>query len=382
MENPLLIEEDEEYSAIARLIELGRQKSYVTIDDILHFFPEAEQDVEQLEEAFAALLSAGVAFVEDTPTGEPPEEELAAVEEAEAEAGPEVNLDDYLANIDTDDTIGLYLKEVSRVPLLTANEEVELAQRIERGRMAREELARGNVSPRRRQELRRLIEDGWAAREHLITANSRLVISVAKKYMGRGVPFLDLIQEGNIGLIRATKKFDYRRGHKFSTYATWWIRQAVTRAIADQGRTIRVPVHMGDQINKLLRVQHQLTQRLGREPSVEELADALEVPPKKVENMIQVARRPLSLETPTDDEEDSVLGDFIEDDEAAPPDDTATYNLLREHLSEVLNGLPRGRCAFYNCATACSMAKPIPSRKSDARWVSPASASARSRLRH
>jgi RNA polymerase primary sigma factor len=342
MENPLLIEEDEEYSAIARLIELGRQKSYVTIDDILHFFPEAEQDVEQLEEAFAALLSAGVAFVEDAPTGEPPEDELAAAEEAEAEAEaePEVSLDDYLANIDTDDTIGLYLKEVSRVPLLTANEEVELAQRIERGRMAREELARGNVSPRRRMELRRLIEDGWAAREHLITANSRLVISVAKKYMGRGVPFLDLIQEGNIGLIRATKKFDYRRGHKFSTYATWWIRQAVTRAIADQGRTIRVPVHMGDQINKLLRVQHQLTQRLGREPSVEELADALEVPPKKVENMIQVARRPLSLETPTDDEEDSVLGDFIEDDEAAPPDDTATYNLLREHLSEVLNGLP------------------------------------------
>ncbi|MCJ7584698.1 MAG: sigma-70 family RNA polymerase sigma factor [Anaerolineales bacterium] len=336
MENPLLIVEEEEYSVVARLIALGRQKTYVTIDDILHFFPEAEQDVVQLEEAFAALLSAGVPFVEDTPTGEPPEEELAAAEEVE----PELSLDDYLANIDTDDTIGLYLKEVSRVPLLTATEEVELAQRIEHGRMAREELARGKVSPRRHTELRRMIEDGWAAREHLITANSRLVISVAKKYMGRGVPFLDLIQEGNIGLIRATKKFDYRRGHKFSTYATWWIRQAVTRAIADQGRTIRVPVHMGDQINKLLRVQHQLTQRLGREPSVEELADALEVPPKKVENMIQVARRPLSLETPTDDEEDSVLGDFIEDDEAAPPDETATYNLLREHLGEVLNGLP------------------------------------------
>jgi RNA polymerase primary sigma factor len=340
MENPLLLEEEEEYSAIARLIELGRQKSYVTIDDILHFFPEAEQDVEQLEEAFAALLSAGVAFVEDSPGIEPPEEELIAAEDTLVEVEPEIPIDDYLANIDTDDTIGLYLKEVSRVPLLTAVEEVELAQRIERGRMAREELARGNVSPRRRIELRKLIEDGWAAREHLITANSRLVISVAKKYMGRGVPFLDLIQEGNIGLIRATKKFDYRRGHKFSTYATWWIRQAVTRAIADQGRTIRVPVHMGDQINKLLRVQHQLTQKLGREPSVEELADALEVPPKKVENMIQVARRPLSLETPTDDEEDSVLGDFIEDDEAIPPDDTATYNLLREHLGEVLNGLP------------------------------------------
>ena len=336
IENPLLIVE-EEYPAVAQLIVMGRQKGYVTIDDILHFFPEAEQDVEQLEEAFSALLSAGIPFVEDVPNGEPPEEELVA-EEAEVE--PDISLDDYLANIDTDDMIGLYLKEVSRVPLLTAVEEVELAQRIERGRMAREELARGNVSPRRRMELRRLIEDGWSAREHLITANSRLVISVAKKYMGRGVPFLDLIQEGNIGLIRATKKFDYRRGHKFSTYATWWIRQAVTRAIADQGRTIRVPVHMGDQINKLLRVQHQLTQRLGRDPSVEELANALEVPPKKVENMIQVARRPLSLETPTDDEEDSVLGDFIEDDEAAPPDDAATYNLLREHLGEVLNGLP------------------------------------------
>ncbi|MEJ5202628.1 MAG: sigma-70 family RNA polymerase sigma factor [Anaerolineales bacterium] len=336
----IVLDEEEEYPAIARLIELGRQKSYVTIDDILHFFPEAEQDVEQLEEAFAALMSAGIPYVEDTALEGPTDEELelGEVEEAE-EPGREISFDD-LANIDTDDTIGLYLKEVSRVPLLTAEEEVELAQRIERGRMAREELARLNVSSRRRAELRKLIEDGWAAREHLITANSRLVISVAKKYMGRGVPFLDLIQEGNIGLIRATKKFDYRRGHKFSTYATWWIRQAVTRAIADQGRTIRVPVHMGDQINKLLRVQHQLTQRLGREPSVDELAIALDVPPKKVENMIQVARRPLSLETPTDDEEDSVLGDFIEDDEAPPPDDTATYNLLREHLEEVLNTLP------------------------------------------
>ena len=341
MDDPLINvvdEEDEEYPAIARLVELGRQKTFVTIDDILHFFPDAEQDIEQLEEAFAALMSAGVPYVEDdTNLEEPSEDELAGGEGEETER--QIQIDD-LENIDTDDTIGLYLKEVSRVPLLTAEEEVELAQRIERGRMAREELARANVSIRRRTELRRLIEDGWTAREHLITANSRLVISVAKKYMGRGVPFLDLIQEGNIGLIRATKKFDYRRGHKFSTYATWWIRQAVTRAIADQGRTIRVPVHMGDQINKLLRVQHQLTQRLGREPSVDELALALEVPPKKVENMIQVARRPLSLETPTDDEEDSVLGDFIEDVETAPPDDSATYNLLREHLEEVLNSLP------------------------------------------
>ncbi|HOE34740.1 MAG: sigma-70 family RNA polymerase sigma factor [Chloroflexi bacterium] len=330
-----VLDDDRESSALERLLEFGRKKTYVTYDDILQFFPDAEQDLDQLEEAYTALLGAGINYTEETSSQEEPSEtELSDV------IGEEGALDD-LANIDTDDTIGLYLKEVSRVPLLhDIEEEQELAQRIERGRLAREELAKGNIGPKKRMELRALIEDGWAAREHLITANSRLVISVAKKYMGRGVPFLDLIQEGNIGLIRATKKFEYQRGHKFSTYATWWIRQAVTRAIADQGRTIRVPVHMGDQINKLLRVQHQLTQKLGRDPSVEELAEALEVPPKKVENMIQVARRPLSLETPTDDEEDSVLGDFIEDDEAPPPDDTATYNLLRSHLDEVLETLP------------------------------------------
>lgn len=327
------VEDEKEFPALTKLLELGRKKGYVTIDDILQFFPDAEQDIDQLEEAFAALQSAGIPYIEDTSVlDEPVEEELSDLDEEK--------ISDDLANIDTDDTIGLYLKEVSRVPLLIASEEVDLAQRIEKGRIAREELAQGTISPKRRIELRQDIEDGWAAREHLITANSRLVISVAKKYMGRGVPFLDLIQEGNIGLIRATKKFEYRRGHKFSTYATWWIRQAVTRAIADQGRTIRVPVHMGDQINKLLRAQHQLTQKLGRDPSVEELAESLEVPPKKVENMIQVARRPLSLETPTDDEEDSVLGDFIEDDEAPPPDDTATYNLLKEHLEDVLESLP------------------------------------------
>jgi len=332
-----VLDDERDSSALERLLEFGRKKKYVTYDDILHFFPDAEQDLDQLEEAYTALLGAGISYTEeDSVSEEPSEEELSEDLEDEEEA----ILDD-LANIDTDDTIGLYLKEVSRVPLLSdINEERALAIRIERGKLAREELARGNVSPKRRLELRQQIEDGWEAREHLITANSRLVISVAKKYMGRGVPFLDLIQEGNIGLIRATKKFEYQRGHKFSTYATWWIRQAVTRAIADQGRTIRVPVHMGDQINKLLRTQHQLTQKLGREPTVEEMAEALEVPPKKVENMIQVARRPLSLETPTDDEEDSVLGDFIEDDEAPPPDDTATYNLLREHLEEVLETLP------------------------------------------
>ena len=341
MSDKNLIDVQEKASpGIIKLLALGRKKGFVTFDDILNFFPTAEEDVEQLEEAFAALLSAGVSFIEDASLPGPSDKEVEDADEVDEEKVDQSPVEDYLANIDTSDTIGLYLKEVSRVPLLTAEEEVELAQRIERGRMAREELATGHVTTKRRSELRAMIEDGWAAREHLITANSRLVISVAKKYMGRGVPFLDLIQEGNIGLIRATKKFDYRRGHKFSTYATWWIRQAVTRAIADQGRTIRVPVHMGDQINKLLRVQHQLTQKLGRGPTVEELAETLEVPPKKVENMIQVARRPLSLETPTDNEEDSVLGDFIEDEDSPPPDDTATHHLLQDHLVEVMDNLP------------------------------------------
>jgi RNA polymerase primary sigma factor len=332
---------NEEVPAVIQLITHGKSKGYVTIDDILHYFPDAEQDVDQLEEAFAALLNAGIPYVEDEKLVDPADEDLSGDDDSDDGNNRVMSLDDnHLSSIDTDDMIGLYLKEVGRVPLLTAIQEVELAQRIELGRMARQELARGHVTELRRKELRRLIEDGWLAREHLITANSRLVISVAKKYMGRGVPFLDLIQEGNIGLIRAAKKFDYHRGHKFSTYATWWIRQAVTRAIADQGRTIRIPVHMGDQINKLLRIQHKITQTLGREPSIDELADALSVSPKKVENMIQVARRPLSLETPTDDEDDSVLADFIEDRDATPPDDIAAVNLLREHLDEVLYNLP------------------------------------------
>lgn len=329
----------ESASPLESLIQLGqtREESYVTLDEIIRIFPEAEEDVEQLEDVFATLLSFRINYVESAPVSEPSEEELAATEEAEAE--PELNLDDYLANIDTDNPISLYLKEISRVPLLTHEEEISLSQRMEQGRLAREELAQGDIESKRKQELKLLINDGWAAREHLITANTRLAVSVAKKYMGRGVHFLDLIQEGNTGLIRATKKYDWRRGHRFSTYATWWIRQAVSRAIADQGRTIRLPVHMHDQINKLLRVQHQLTQRLGRDPTVEELAEALQKSPEKVAVMLQVARRPLSLQAPTDDEESSELGDFIEDDEIAP-DDTAAYNLLREHINEVLNGLP------------------------------------------
>lgn len=336
-------EENTDYALLTRLIGLGRRQGYVTIEDILHLFPEAEQEAEQLEDIFAAMQEAGIPYVDETAADEEPPVEVLSVDghESQAKTLPgNVEEEDFLANIDINDTVGLYIKEAARVPLLTYEEELELSQRVEHGRLAREELAKGNVSDRRRTELLRLIEDGWAARERLITANSRLVISVAKKYMGLGVPFLDLIQEGNIGLMRAAKKFDFRRGFKFSTYATWWIRQAVTRAIADQSRTIRVPVHMGDQISKMLRTQHRLKQQLSRDPTIDELAETLGVTTEKVENMIQVAKRPISLQTPVGEEEDEVLGDFIEDQDAPPPDETATYNLLRKHLEEILDRLP------------------------------------------
>jgi RNA polymerase primary sigma factor len=241
---------------------------------------------------------------------------------------------------DANDPVALYLQEVSKVPLLTHDEEISLSKRIEAGREARAILADGPVSKQTSVELVRSVEDGWAAREHIITANFRLVISVSKKYVGRGVPFLDLIQEGNIGLIRATKKFDYRRGFRFSTYATWWIRQAISRCVADQGRTIRVPVHMGDQINRLRRFSHKLTQQLGREPSVDELAETLNVTPKKVEELLQVAQRPLSLELPADDDEDHELGDYTPDKLLPAPADKVTEKIMREHLREVLNTLP------------------------------------------
>jgi RNA polymerase primary sigma factor len=265
------------------------------------------------------------------------DEDLDQTDEAIAQ---ESYLDIITDTIATDDTIGLYLKEIGQVPLLTADEEITLAKRMEAGRLAQSKLNRPANGSEEQSRLKKIVADGLAAREHLIRANSRLVISIAKRYIGRGVPFLDLIQEGNIGLVRTTDKFDYRLGNKFSTYATWWIRQAVTRAIADQSRTIRVPVHMGDQINRLMRTSHQLTQRLGHEPSIEELANAMNIPQDKAEEMLRVARHPLSLEMPTDDEGDNELGDFIEDDDSSTPDDEAGAALLRDLLLEMLQDLP------------------------------------------
>jgi RNA polymerase primary sigma factor len=329
-------EGQQEPTAIERLLELGRSQGYVTYDDVMEAIPEAELNIEQLEDALATLIEIGIE-ISDAELEEP------VVEEEEPKDKERIEIaaaDIDLTAIDIDDSISLYLKEIGRIPLLTAEQEVSLAKRMEAGRHAKRRMSKnGRLSQARREELAWTVRDGKAAQEHLIKANSRLVVSVAKKYVGRGVPFLDLIQEGNIGLIRAVNKFDYRRGYKFSTYATWWIRQAVTRAIADQGRTIRVPVHMYEQINRLARVSRQLVQELGRDPTVEEIAGELGVSPKKVERTIKVSQRPLSLEMPVGEEDDSFLGDFIEDSDAPSPTDQASQQLLRDQIEDIFVSL-------------------------------------------
>lgn len=243
-----------------------------------------------------------------------------------------------LTEIASNDTVGLYLKEMARVPLLSTEEEVSLAMRLEAGRGAEKKL-RKTPEHSRATEWKFLIQDGILAREHLIKANTRLVVSIAKKYMSRGVPFLDLIQEGNLGLMKAVEKFDYRRGFRFSTYATWWIRQTITRAIADQGRTIRVPVHMSDRIRKLYRVARDLEQTKGCKPSIEEIAEVMECEPRKVQWMLKVSWQPLSLEHPVGEDEDSELGNFIENDLEPTPSDSAYGKLLKEKIEELLNTL-------------------------------------------
>jgi RNA polymerase primary sigma factor len=318
-------EMEPELSGKEYLLAKASERGFVTYNDILAVFPHAEENLEELEEVLSTLIEAGV--------------EIGALEE-ETEGEDEANREARFDTITADDTIGLYFKEIGQVPLLTAEEEITLAKRMEAGKLAQKKLNQNNAGPTERARLNKVVRDGLAAREHLIRANSRLVISVAKKYIGRGVPFLDLIQEGNIGLVRTTDKFDYRRGNKFSTYATWWIRQAVTRAIADQSRTIRVPVHMGDQINKLMRTSHRLTQELGHEPTSAELANAMDITQRKAEDMLRAARHPLSLEMPTDSESESELGDFIEDRDIPTPDDAVNASLLQELLHEMLQDLP------------------------------------------
>jgi RNA polymerase primary sigma factor len=335
-EAPAGEQEGREWTAIEHLVELGRTQGYVTYDDVMEAVPDAELHIEQLEDALATLIEMNIE-INDTDLDESDAKEEGNKKEDVLDS---VAVDVDLSAIDIDDSISLYLKEIGRIPLLTAEQEVNLAMRMEAGRDARKSLGKSDgLGEAEYRQLWAIARDGQAAQEHLTKANSRLVVSVAKKYVGRGVPFLDLIQEGNIGLIRAVKKFDYRRGYKFSTYATWWIRQAVTRAIADQGRTIRVPVHMYEQINRLARASRQLVQELGRDPTMEEIAEALGVSAKKVERTIKVSQRPLSLEMPVGEEDDSFLGDFIEDNDAPSPTDQASHQLLRDQIEEIFGSL-------------------------------------------
>jgi RNA polymerase primary sigma factor len=318
--------------AFAALVEKGDYQGYITTEDIVSIFPEAEDTDGRLEKLRAFFRGAGIEVYED-------------LNQVPSHLRPDAVLDDAesfdLSAISSDDTVGLYLKEMARVPLLTTQEEVDLATRIERGKASGGRLAKlnGNCTPKKRAELMGHVQDSRAARDHLIKANTRLVVSIAKKYMGRGVPFLDLIQEGNLGLMKAVEKFDYHRGYRFSTYATWWIRQTITRAIADQGRTIRVPVHMSDRIRRLYKVARELEQDRGRKATPEEIADVMEVDSRKVQWMMRVSWRPLSLETPVGEEEDSELGAFVEDDTTPTPTQSAYQNLLREKIEEVLSTL-------------------------------------------
>jgi len=319
---------------LSMLLEKADVQGYLTTEDLMEFYPDVSKDAEHIEAVVVALRRRGVEILDN-------DNELELIESESSLPTSDFDAFSNLENISSDDTIGLYLKEMSRVPLLGLEEEMNIAKRIELGRSSKRELDGASAESEQRESLQYNIEDGIQAREHLIKANTRLVVSVAKRYMGRGVPFLDLIQEGNLGLMKAVEKFDYHRGFRFSTYATWWIRQTITRSIADQGRTIRVPVHMVDRIRQLYKLTHEMEQELGRVPTNEELASKLEVPLNKVEWMLRVSWLPLSLESPiNDDEEDSELGQFVEDQLTPTPIQSAYAKLLREKIEEVLDTLP------------------------------------------
>lgn len=298
-----------------KLLETAKKRGVITYHEIMERLSPFDQDPDQIDEFFEQLAEQGIEVINES------EEDLDMADLDADLVSDDVPSDDYLWDDDQlvppgvkiNDPVRMYLKEIGRVPLLSAEEEIELAKRIEQG--------------------------DQEAKKRLAEANLRLVVSIAKRYVGRGMLFLDLIQEGNMGLLKAVEKFDYRKGYKFSTYATWWIRQAITRAIADQARTIRIPVHMVETINKLIRVSRQLLQELGREPTAEEIAKEMDLTPEKVREIIKIAQEPVSLETPIGEEDDSHLGDFIEDQDALAPSDAAAYELLKEQLEDVLDTL-------------------------------------------
>ena len=301
--------ENNKKNVISNLLEAGKAKGKLSTKDITDALEELDYDVEQVDKLYSMLEGQNIEIVEE---GASLDDDIDDLDVDSHDNDDALDLS-FVDGVNIDDPVKVYLKEIGRVPLLTSEEEVELAQR----------MAEGDA----------------AAKKRLAEANLRLVVSIAKRYVGRGMQFLDLIQEGNLGLIKAVEKFDHTKGFKFSTYATWWIRQAITRAIADQARTIRIPVHMVETINKVIRVNRQLLQELGHDPTPEETAEEMNMPVERVREIMKIAQEPVSLETPIGEEEDSHLGDFIPDDDAPAPADAASHTLLKEQLSEVLKTL-------------------------------------------
>ncbi len=320
--------------ALHHLLEKAGVQGFLTTDDLMEVYPNVNADSERLSVILNVLRRRGVDIVD--PDGET---ELVVDETTPPEFGYETwaNPAEAMAS---DDTVGLYLKEMARVPLLTVEEELDIARRIEIGRKAKSDLCHNSgIDACLQRERETLVQDGVAAREHLIKANTRLVVSIAKRYISHGVAFLDLIQEGNLGLMKAVEKYDYHRGFRFSTYATWWIRQTISRAIADQARTIRVPVHMIDKIRQIYKLSHELEQTLGRTPTVDELSAATRIDSTKLQWILKVSWQPVSLESPVGDDEENELGMFIEDEISPTPVQSAYESMLKEKLEDVLNSL-------------------------------------------
>jgi RNA polymerase primary sigma factor len=320
---------------VTNLIDKGRDRGYLLSDEVVAAFPNAEDQLDVLEEFYSSLVAEGIEVLDQAPLRSVPRPREIAAERAAEKAAAE----DLASGVG--DSVRLYLQEIGETDLLTMQEEVWLAKRMERGKLAEEQLADPclTLGNDERAALDADKLDGELARAHLIRANLRLVVSVAKKYVGRGLSFLDLIQEGNIGLMKATDKFDYKRGFKFSTYATWWIRQAITRAISDQSRTIRLPVHVGETINRVKKTGHRLQQILAREPTQEEIARAMDVSDEKVRQVLDVSRHPISLEAPVGQDGDAFLGDFIEDDSMPHPLELASQELLKSQICDALSKL-------------------------------------------
>ncbi len=315
---------------VTSLIAKGKDQGYLLSDEIIAAFPNPEDQIESLDDLYSSLVAEGIEVLDQAPVKPAGKVKETASERHEP--------DDTMA-VGVGDSVRLYLQEIGETDLLTMQEEVWLAKRMERGKLAEQRLLVDVLTVETRESLEADQLDGDRARAHLIQANLRLVVSVAKKYVGRGLSFLDLIQEGNIGLMKATDKFDYTRGYKFSTYATWWIRQAITRAISDQSRTIRLPVHVGETINRVKKTGHRLQQILEREPTQEEIARAMDISDEKVRQVLDVARHPVSLEAPVGQDGDAFLGDFIEDDTMPAPLEVASQQLLRSQIGDALNKL-------------------------------------------